>query len=142
MADYIVVAGYVTAPTAVPGGRAWIDIPRGTQLPGDVPAEVVETLLARGAIEQVSESSEVEPPHDPPVPAETPEVTPQPDPDVDENDQGDGDPMPVGPIPAVLAWVGDDRDRAMQALEVERAATSPRRSLIAQLERLRQDGDS
>jgi len=48
---YIVTAGYVTVQTAVPGGRAWVDLPRGAQLPGDVPQEEVDRLLKSGHIE-------------------------------------------------------------------------------------------
>jgi len=55
MPTYRVVAGYVTVETAVPGGRAEIDIPRGALLPADVPAEQRERLLRLGAIEQDSE---------------------------------------------------------------------------------------
>lgn len=51
---YRVSAGYVTVETAVPGGRAQIDIPRGASLPDDVPAEQVETLLAQGRIEAMA----------------------------------------------------------------------------------------
>lgn len=47
---YIVTAGYVTVQTAVPGGRAWIDIPRGSALPDDVPDEERDRLLALGHI--------------------------------------------------------------------------------------------
>jgi len=58
MASYRVTAGYVTVETAVPGGRAQIDIPRGADLPGDVPAEQVDHLLRTGAIEAVEPAPE------------------------------------------------------------------------------------
>lgn len=48
---YIVSAGYVTVETAVPGGRARIDIPQGAVLPEDVPQEDVDRLLARSDIQ-------------------------------------------------------------------------------------------
>lgn len=51
MITYLVSAGYVSVETAVPGGRATIDLPRGARLPEDVLAEQVEQLLARGEIE-------------------------------------------------------------------------------------------
>lgn len=89
---YVVTAGYVTAETAVPSGRAAVDIPRGALLPEDVPAETVAALLGRGDIEAVAQA-------------------PAPDPDPDA--------MPDGPIPALLAWVGDDLDRASRALDAE-----------------------
>lgn len=93
----IVRAGYVTVETAVPGGRAHIDIPAGQVLPDDVPAEQREQLLARG---DVFPALEAEP-----------------------EDQGEGDPdaLPDGTVADVLAWVGDDKARAEQALEAEQA---------------------
>jgi len=51
---HIVTAGYVTVETAVPGGRARIDVPRGAELPGDVPAEEVESLVRLGHIEELA----------------------------------------------------------------------------------------
>ena len=53
MAAYRVVAGYVSVETAVPGGRAVIDIPAGSMLPDDVPGETADRLLAAGDIEPV-----------------------------------------------------------------------------------------
>ena len=47
---HIVKAGYVTVTTTVGAGRAAIDIPRGETVPGDVPAEEIERLLAHGHI--------------------------------------------------------------------------------------------
>lgn len=41
---------------------------------------------------------------------------------------------PVGTIGAVLAWVGEDKERAEVALEQEKGEDKPRKSLIAQLE--------
>jgi hypothetical protein len=61
MARYIVAAGYVTVQTAVPGGRAAIDVPRGALLPEDVPAEEFAALLASGAIVVVPEQETVAP---------------------------------------------------------------------------------
>lgn len=49
---YIVTAGYVTVQTAVGEGRAWVDVPRGAELPGDVPQEEIDRLAAAGHIEQ------------------------------------------------------------------------------------------
>lgn len=50
MDGFVVTAGYVTVETAVPGGRANVDIPRGALLPDDVPDEQRETLLRRGEV--------------------------------------------------------------------------------------------
>lgn len=44
------------------------------------------------------------------------------------------EPVPEGSIAAVLDWVGDDRDRALQALAAELAVDEPRKSLIHKLE--------
>lgn len=50
MDTYRVTAGYVTVETAVEGGRAQVDIPRGALLPEDVPQERVTALLGLGHI--------------------------------------------------------------------------------------------
>lgn len=47
----------------------------------------------------------------------------------------DTDPVPTGSIDDVLAWVGDDHDRAQRALEAERAGQQ-RTTLIGKLEAL------
>jgi len=56
---YRVTAGYVTVETKINerGSRAQVDIPRGADLPGDVPREQVETLLRLGRIEEVSDEA-------------------------------------------------------------------------------------
>lgn len=41
--------------------------------------------------------------------------------------------VPNGTVPDVLAWVGDDSDRARAALDAENRRTHPRQSLIEQL---------
>jgi hypothetical protein len=63
---YVVTAGYVTVETAVPGGRAQIDLPVGAVLPDDVPAERVQTLLGLGRIEALAEQAVREPSSPPP----------------------------------------------------------------------------
>jgi hypothetical protein len=50
---YVVKAGYVSAETKVGPGRAVIDIPRGAELPGDVPDEQVQQFLRLDQIESV-----------------------------------------------------------------------------------------
>lgn len=42
---------------------------------------------------------------------------------------------PSGSIATVLAWVGDDLDRARLALDTEMASGAPRSSLVSELER-------
>jgi hypothetical protein len=49
------------------------------------------------------------------------------------DDSSDDSDVPQGSSDTVLAWVGDDRDRAARALEAERAGQQ-RSTLIAKLE--------
>lgn len=44
--------------------------------------------------------------------------------------------VPSGTIKKVLAWVGDDKDRAQAALDAENADESPRKSLVEKLEEM------
>lgn len=44
--------------------------------------------------------------------------------------------VPAGPAKDVLAWVGDDSDRAVAALEAEEQRDSPRTTLVAALEKV------
>lgn len=113
-------AGYVTVETNVGGrSRARIDILRGADLPGDVPAAEVEALLRRGDIRRVDEQDTAEP-------------TPAPDPDA----------VPDGTIPAVIDWVGGDKDRAARALEAEQAkGETARTTLVNQLQQLLAAGE-
>lgn len=90
MAAYVVTAGYVTVETSVSGGRARIDIPRGAPLPDDVPAEDVERLVGLGHVAVVGS-------------------VPESDPDA----------IPDGTVADVLAWVGEDLERAERALDAE-----------------------
>jgi hypothetical protein len=52
-----------------------------------------------------------------------------------ENEAAAGD-VPDGNADAVLDWVGDDRDRARQALEVEQERDNPRSTLIGKLRKV------
>lgn len=119
MDKYRVTAGYVTVETTVndAGGRAHIDIPRGDDLPADVPPAEVQALLRRGVIELVDEQ--------------------------DGLDEGQvrvsldkSDLVPQGAIAVVMDWVGEDKDRAQRALEAEDAAERPRSTLVDQLKQL------
>ena len=92
---YIVVAAYATAETNVGSGRARVDFPRGAFLPADVPAEDLDRLVRVGEVEKVSDEVE------------------------DLTDDEDGDGIPDGSIPVVLAWVGTDIGRARTALSAE-----------------------
>lgn len=64
------------------------------------------------------------------VNADGSEITAEPEPEADP------DAVPVGTVAAVLGWVGDDRERAARALEVEAAAEKPRTTLVGALEAL------
>lgn len=107
---HIVTAGYVTVETAVPGGRAQVDIPRGHTLPDDVPAEQVSRLVELGdiaafAVERVDEEPEVE-----------------------------GGPVEPGPadgtIADVLDRVGSDPAKARVAFEAEQAKGDKARTTL------------
>jgi hypothetical protein len=77
-----------------------------------------------------------------------PEVEPDEDPEDEVEDNEDDDPGPEDPEPAdapfpadgtsadILAWVGDDLERAAVALEAEQAKDKPRSTLVKQLEKL------
>ncbi|MGI5408727.1 hypothetical protein ACQEV9_18275 [Streptomyces chartreusis] len=57
---------------------------------------------------------------------------PEPDPDPDPPQEL----SPDAPVKEVLAWVGDDPDRASEALELEQAKDQPRSTLVKQLEKI------
>lgn len=121
MDAFVVAAGYVTVETAVPGGRANVDLPRGAVVPDDVPPEQVAALLARGDITPTS------PPVDFPavveIAGEPVTVTPVDDAAV----------PPGMSVATTLHWVGDDTARAQAALDHEHASESPRATLINRL---------
>lgn len=50
--------------------------------------------------------------------------------------EAEGEEVPDGTADDVLAWVGDDPERASWALEVEHTRDKPRSTLTAQLEKL------
>lgn len=56
-------------------------------------------------------------------------------PETETEPETDPDAVPTGTIDEVLAWVGEDRVRAEQALEAERA-NQKRTTLVGQLEKL------
>lgn len=108
---HVVTAGYVTVITAVEGGRAYVDIPRGAALPADVPQEDVARLLALGHIEEPDSSVE-----------------------------SDGVSVPEGSAKQVMEWVGTDPERAAMALDVEQAkGDNARSTLVAGLQKLIQE---
>lgn len=44
------------------------------------------------------------------------------------------DAVPVGTIPEVLTWVGDDKKKAQKALDAENENEKPRKGLVEELE--------
>lgn len=58
-----------------------------------------------------------------------------PVPEDSEADTSDDSEVPDGTTQDVLDWVGDDSDRAQQALDAEQARDTPRTTLVAELER-------
>lgn len=102
-AELVVLAGSVTVLRNVGAGMAYVDVARGEPV-GDLDDETRVGLLARGAIGRRDGK-----PYDS-----------APEPDSGEGQgEGDVDEVPDGTVDAVLTWVGDDTDRAAQALEVE-----------------------
>jgi hypothetical protein len=71
-----------------------------------------------------------------------PEPEVEEEPDEDPGDDSEDPELADTPFPAegtateVLAWVGDDSERAAVALEVERERDKPRSTLVKQLEKL------
>lgn len=107
--SWVVTAGYVTVETAVSGGRAQVDIPRGAPLPDDVPAEQRARLLELGQVAEVTvehvEPAEPAPPVAEPGPAD-------------------------GTIAEVMERVGGDREKALAAWHAEDAKGEKARSTL------------
>ena len=81
------------------------------------------------------------------------ETDPEPEPEGGDVGEDDGDApepgeddVPDGPVPVdgtavdVLDWVGDDPERAAEALAAEQAKDKPRSTLVKQLEKLADSG--
>jgi hypothetical protein len=63
-----------------------------------------------------------------------PEPVPEPESPAEPAQQSEDDGPPVdGTIDALMAWVGDDKDRAVQALEAEQAKDKPRSTVVKRL---------
>ena len=65
---------------------------------------------------------------------------PAPEAQVEESSTGGGE-VPDGTTAEVLAWVGDDKERAQAALDKENADESPRKGLTGELEKLLEDDE-
>jgi hypothetical protein len=101
-----------------------------TELSADPPAVVVQThdgqhvLVTEHAVEPWAGSTPTAPPAAPAPPVDdAPPSTPDPD------------AVPTGTAAEVLAWVGEDKDRATRALQAEQAGQK-RAGLTTQLEKL------
>ncbi len=90
----------------------------GTVMPHDLPLPSgVADRVGRGELRLVNADG-------------SPLADPEPEPQVDP------EAVPEGTVATVLGWVGDDRERAVRALEVENAADRPRSTLVGALEAL------
>jgi hypothetical protein len=104
------------------------DFPAGEEFDGDLACH-----LAANTEPGTVEVLEADPEPEPEV-AEEPEEDPESE---DGDPEPDGDLFPIdGTAAEVLAWVGDDLERAAVALEVERERDKPRSTLVKQLEKL------
>lgn len=95
-----------------------LDIPEGQEIKGVTAAH----LLATGS------------------PVKRVDAEPEPQSDVtDDDQQTDGPPAGLdidASADDVMAWVGEDPDRAEEALEAEQAKDKPRSTLVKKLEKL------
>lgn len=101
----------------------------GEELDGDLARHLADNT-PEGSVEVLEDDRQTEP-------------EPQTPPPGDDTDPGDGtttDPAatdgqpPVdGTIDALMAWIGDDPDRAAQALAAEQAKDKPRATVIKRL---------
>ncbi|AYD81609.1 hypothetical protein SEA_KROMP_8 [Streptomyces phage Kromp] len=114
---------------------------------GQIVTGSLAELLARGARKKVTvleddvqepedtggTGGEQDPPHPPPQPPVTEpnsgDPTTPPPPGDDELDID-------APVADVLAWVGDDKERAAEALRQEEAVDKPRSTLVKQLAKI------
>lgn len=101
----------------------YLQVAGGAVMPHDAPLHwAIQEQLDKGYVARVNEDGT---PWTPPAP-ESP---------------ADPDEVPAGSVAVVLAWVGEDRDRAMRALEAENAADKPRTTLVTALEALATNPD-
>lgn len=56
-------------------------------------------------------------------------------------DPANPDAVPTGTAPEILTWVGDDKEKAQKALDVEKADEKPRKGLVSELEKLLAEDD-
>lgn len=107
--ELVVKAGTVTVLTQVGAGKAWVDLPQGSAVPGDLSDEERERLLASGAIGRSDGKPYEAPAAARPVAGEV------------EPDEIDPKIIPSGTVEQILGWVGDDLARARVARDMEEA---------------------
>jgi len=105
-----------------------------TELSADPPAVLVRTHDGQ----QVLVTADAVAPWTGSLPGAAPVPAPAADEPAAELEGSDDDPdeVPAGTADEVLAWVGEDRDRATRALQAEQGRDKPRSTLSAQLEKL------
>lgn len=103
--------------------------------------------------QEVGSPSEAEPPADQasspspaPEPTATSSAAPEAQAEADSDQEADPEQQPAevprGRPRQILSWVGDDPDRAREALATERQHDSPRRSVVQPLQRIIEEGGS
>jgi hypothetical protein len=88
----------------------------------EVDADNLQRHVDRGWVEEVDASATDS--------VSEPAASQDPEPQTPDSDP---DAVPQGSMEVVLAWVGDDQERAARALEAERSASKPRTTLVDQL---------
>lgn len=117
-------------------GMVCIDVAEGAEAEGDFAVFLAEG----GAPVRILEDDRPEQ-DEPATDVQDPEVEDVP-PDANGHADEDGDAPDADATAAdVVAWVGEDPDRAAQALEAEQAREKPRSTLIKQLSRIAAQGE-
>lgn len=78
----------------------------------------------KSEVKAVASKRDRTPRFDTPVPTTTPIIAP----DADPNE------VPVGTVPEILTWVGEDKEKAQKALDKELENSKPRKGLVSSLE--------
>jgi len=94
----------------------------------DEATELADALAAEGQEDDEEDGQEPAPSHQPPAPNPDADGGPPPPPPSDELDID-------GSVKDILAWAGEDPERAREALDAEQAQEKPRSTLVKQLEK-------
>mgnify|MGYP001133706192 CR=1 FL=1 len=95
--------------------------PEGAEVDGDLARHLVDNA-PEGSVEVTEEDPEPAAVSEPPKGPEEPKAPP-----------ADDEPPVDGTIDDLMAWVGDDKERAGQALEAEQAKDKPRSTVVKRL---------